>query len=270
MDKEEDVITDTAATTGRTRKVSRERLARYALASLAALAILLGIRGVSPFDRWSLNSLLLATALLAVLFLRFEERDYGSREVAVVGALAAVGAAGRVLFAALPGVQPSTFIAFMAGHVFGAETGFTVGALVALLSNLFLGQGPWTPWQMLAWGAAGASGALVARMCRGRLRPRVIAATLFSWGFLFGWMMNLWFWLSFVQPLTLRSYLATCLTSVWFDSFHAAGNLFFAAALSRPVGGMLARFRERFTFTHESEESGFPAAAPARRGIRRR
>lgn len=234
------------------------RYARYALAGAAAVLVLLGIKGVTPFERWSLTSLFLAGILLAILFLRFEEGDYGSREVAVVGALAAAGAAGRVLFAAIPGVQPATFIAVVAGHVFGAESGFVTGALIALLSNLFLGQGPWTPWQMLAWGGAGAVGAITARLRGEKARLRAVTAVSTAWGFIFGWFMNLWFWLSFVYPLTLRTYVTACAAGFWFDAFHAAGNLLFALVLARPVIHMLERFRARFsvTFEVEGEEPG--------------
>ncbi len=227
------------------------RHTRYALLLLAAALVFLGVRGISPFDAWSLNSLLLAGLLLAALFMRFEQGDYGSREVAVVGALAAAGAAGRVLFAAIPGVQPATFIAVAAGYSFGAEMGFMTGALIALLSNLFLGHGPWTPWQMLAWGGAGVAGALTARLRGGKPSRWAVTVVCTLWGFVFGWFMNLWFWLSFVYPPTLRSYLAACAASFWFDAFHAVGNFLFAWALGRPVISMLERFRARFRVTFE-------------------
>ena len=229
------------------------RFVRYALVGVAALLLYLGIAGIPPFDNWSMNSLFLAVIALAILFLRFEEGEYGSREIAVVGALAAMGAAGRVLFAAVPGVQPATFIAILAGYVFGAEPGFMVGALTALLSNIFLGQGPWTPWQMLAWGLAGASGAWLSAMMRGRIKVFPIATLCAVWGFLFGWTMNFWFWLSFVYPLTLRSFMTANLTSFWFDFFHAAGNLLFAVFLTVPVATMLLRFRERFAVEYVVE-----------------
>ena len=77
----------------------------------------------------------------------------------LVATLAAVAAAGRVLFAAVPGVQPVTVIVVAAGAALGARAGFATGALAALASNFFLGQGPWTPWQMLGWGACGLAGA---------------------------------------------------------------------------------------------------------------
>lgn len=229
------------------------RAVKLALVATAALLVYLGIAGVPPADNWSLNSLLLAVILLALLFIRFEEGEYGSREVAVVGALAALGAAGRVLFVALPGVQPATFIAIMAGYVFGMEPGFMVGALIALLSNIFLGHGPWTLWQMLAWGMAGASGGLLAMVFRREIRVIPLAVLCTLWGFLFGWIMNFWFWLSFIYPLTLRSFLATCTVSFWFDFFHAAGNLLFAIFLTRSVANMLLRFRARFDIEYVTE-----------------
>lgn len=214
------------------------------------LLVYLGVRGVAPFSRWSVNSLFLALLLLLVLFLRFEEGDVGAREVAVVGALAAVGAAGRVLFAAVPGLQPATFLVVLSGYVLGEESGFLVGALVALLSNIFLGHGPWTPWQMVAWGLAGFSGGLLSRLFRWKVRAIPLALLACAWGFLFGWIMNLWFWLSFIYPLNWASFIATCAASFWFDLLHAAGNLVFSLVLCRPMAGMLLRYRERMEFRY--------------------
>lgn len=226
------------------------KLLRHVLTASLPLLVFLGMKGVPPFSRWSLNSLLLGFLLLVILFLRFEEGDYGAREVAVVGALAAVGAAGRVFFAAIPGVQPATFLALLSGYALGAESGFLVGALIAFLSNIFLGHGPWTPWQMIAWGLAGASGRALASLRREEHMLPAAAVLATSWGFLFGWIMNMWFWLSFVYPLNWASYIATCATSFWFDLLHAAGNLAFTLALWRPMSDMLCRYRERFDFVY--------------------
>ena len=71
-----------------------------------------------------------------------------------------------MLFAAVPNVQGTTDVALLSGYVLGPAPGFMVGALAALASNVFLGQGPWTPWQMLGWGAAGVAGALLAAISR--------------------------------------------------------------------------------------------------------
>jgi energy-coupling factor transport system substrate-specific component len=224
----------------------RLKAAEAALAASAAAIFALGLAGVEPFTRWSITSLVLAVGTVVFLFLRFEEGRYGSKDIAVIGSLSALGAAGRVLFAAVPGVQPATFLTMMGGYVFGSGPGFVVGVLVALISNTFLGHGPWTPWQMLAWGLAGAAGGLLGKLGRrghGKA-PFVVLCT--AWGFLFGWMMNLWFWLSFIQPLSLKSFLAVCASSFWMDLFHAVGNLAFALFLTVPVSTMLERFKGRF------------------------
>lgn len=234
---------------GRVRVAARRMVPLLLFASLP-LFIILGLRGIAPFSRWSLNSLLLAVLVLAALALLFERREYGAREVAVVGALAAVGAAGRVFFAAIPGAQPATFLAVLSGYVLGAEPGFLVGALIALLSNLFLGQGPWTPWQMLAWGMAGASGGVLFRLTGGRLKTALFASFTCAWGFVFGWIMNLWFWLSSIYPLTWKTYLTTCAGSFWFDVMHAASNLAFSLALCRPMATMLQRHKDRSSFVY--------------------
>lgn len=192
---------------------------------------------------WSLLSfILLGLALAAFAFLY--ERRGESREVPVVAAVAALAAAGRIPFAAIPNVQPTTYLVLLAGFVFGPIPGFSVGATAALASNFFLGQGPWTPWQMLAWGLAGASGGWL-----GRLFPRAGAGALatlgFVWGYLFGAIMNLWNWLTYVYPLNLTTFLAVEATGIWFDTVHAAGNLLLALFLTNRLLPRLVRFRER-------------------------
>ena len=74
--------------------------------------------------------------------------------VAVVATLAAVAALGRDAFVALPDVKPITAIALVVGYALGPLPGFTVGAIGMLMSNFMLGQGPYTPWQMAAWGSS--------------------------------------------------------------------------------------------------------------------
>ncbi|MFR3452057.1 MAG: ECF transporter S component [Collinsella sp.] len=69
--------------------------------------------------------------------------------------LAACAAAGRILFAPIPDFKPLSAIAIIAGATLGPRNGFMVGALAALTSNFFFGQGLWSPWQMYAWGVVG-------------------------------------------------------------------------------------------------------------------
>ena len=122
---------------------------------------------------WILASSLLLGAVLVTGFAWYERTHPTTRVLALVATLAALAALGRVAFAPLPNVKPTTDIVLIAGLVLGGAPGFMVGAVAALASNLFFGQGPWTPWQMAAWGAVGVAGALLARALGGpAARPR--------------------------------------------------------------------------------------------------
>ena len=86
--------------------------------------------------------------------------------VALVAALAALAVAGRLAFAPIPNVVATTDIVLITGYAVGAAPGFAVGALAAVVSNLWLGQGPWTPWEMAGWGLVGVGGAALAPLTR--------------------------------------------------------------------------------------------------------
>jgi uncharacterized membrane protein len=100
-------------------------------------------------------SFLLLLFILGIIFAKFEESQISSKEVALIGILAAITAASRIPFAALPNIKPCTFLIIVTGLVFGALAGAMVGSMTAAVSNLFFGQGPWTPWEMVAWSMVG-------------------------------------------------------------------------------------------------------------------
>src|SRR5437764_13358183 len=108
---------------------------------------------------WQLAAFALLGLSLLAGFAWYERERPDARVVALVGTLAAFAALGRVAFAAVPNVKPTSDIVLIAGYALGSGPGFAVGALAGLTSNFFFGQGPWTPWQMAAWGATGVLGA---------------------------------------------------------------------------------------------------------------
>ena len=91
-----------------------------------------------------LSLLLVAIALVALGVAWLESGTDSAKEIALIATLGGAAAAGRVLFAAIPGVQPVTVIAVCAGAALGARAGIAVGGVAALVSNFFLGQGVWT------------------------------------------------------------------------------------------------------------------------------
>jgi energy-coupling factor transport system substrate-specific component len=181
--------------------------------------------------------------VLLAVFISFEEGRASAHEVAIIAVLSATSIALRVAFAAIPQVQPSTFIIISAGVVYGPRAGFMVGALTALVSNFFLGHGLWTPFQMFAWGAAGASGGLAATVW-----PQIgrggLATIGFVWGFLFGWITNL-SQLFFVE-VSWKGFVAVYAISIWFEVAHAVANVVVAWVFANEVLWVLRRYRRRF------------------------
>jgi len=205
---------------------------------------------------WVAASMLLLGAVIVVGFAWYERTHPSTRVIALVATLAAMAALGRVAFAALPNVKPTTDIVLIAGYVLGGAPGFMVGATAALASNLFFGQGPWTPWQMVAWGGVGLFGAGLARVFGHQLGRIPLAAACGLAGLGFGAVMNLYSWVTFGDHSTawLIAYFGTSLP---FDIAHATGNVLFYLAFGPALVRALRRFRTRFdiVWLPQSEES---------------
>jgi hypothetical protein len=194
---------------------------------------------------WQLGSTAVVLAALAAAFGWYERRRPSSKMIAVVAALAAAAVAGRVVLTPLPNVQATTDIALLAGYVLGAGPGFAVGATAALVSNFFLGQGPWTPWEMLGWGGAGVAGAaLAAFKVPARRVPLALACALA--GFAFGAWMDLFTLLVFAAEHSGDTYLAISASSLPFNVAHAVGNALLALFLGPGFVRLLDRYRRRF------------------------
>jgi energy-coupling factor transport system substrate-specific component len=208
---------------------------------------------------WQLGSSLLVLAALAAGFAWFERSRPPSKLVALVAALAALAVAGRVVFAAIPNVQATTDVVLLSGYALGAAPGFAVGAVGALVSNFFLGQGPWTPWQMLGWGAVGLAGAVLARArFRGlrrtaaaadhvRVPPRVVLALVCAVaGFAFGAWMDLFTLMTFAAERSTDGYLVLAAAGLPFNIAHAVGNALLCLVFGPAFLRLLLRFLRRF------------------------
>jgi energy-coupling factor transport system substrate-specific component len=195
---------------------------------------------------WSLASFVLLAAALAVGFGWYERSQPSARLLAVVGTLAALAVVGRIAFAAIPNVKPTTDIVLIAGYTLGGAPGFAVGAVTALVSNLFFGQGPWTPWQMAAWGLVGILGALLARSTGRRLGRVPLAVACGLCGLLFGAILDLSTWVTGAGGHTLGEYLTISGISFPFNVAHAVGNVVFFLAFGPALIRAVDRCRARF------------------------
>lgn len=112
--------------------------------------------GTKLTGRWFyLTSTMIIIETMLPFFFTFESRKPQPRELVTLAVMAALAAVSRMAFAFIPHFKPITGIIMITGIAFGAQAGFLTGAMAAFASNFFFGQGPWTPWQMMAYGMGG-------------------------------------------------------------------------------------------------------------------
>ncbi len=177
--------------------------------------------------------------------------------LALVAALAALAVVGRLAFAAFPNVKPTTDIVLLAGYALGGAPGFAVGAITPVVSNVFMGHGPWTPWQMVAWGGVGVGGAVLARVTGGRELGRLPLALACAFaGAAFGVVMDTYQW-TLAAEQNAATWIAVSGSSLPYNLAHVVGNVVFCLLIGPGLLRALSRYRRRF------EVRWAPAAAAA-------
>jgi energy-coupling factor transport system substrate-specific component len=197
---------------------------------------------------WQAAAFTILAVGLAAGFAWYERTKPDARLVALVGTLAAFAALGRIAFAPIPNVKPTTDIVFIAGFALGGAPGFVVGAVAGLTSNFFFGQGPWTPWQMAAWGMTGVIGAVVAMLTGRRIGRWPLAVVCGVAGFAFTAVQDVGDWVTYSDHsrAQLGVYVAK---GVGFDAVHALGCVAFALAFGPALIRSIQRFARRLQVT---------------------
>ena len=209
---------------------------------------------------WPLASFLVVGVVLVLGWLAYERRQPSARMVAVVGTLAAVAALGRDAFVALPDVKPITAMALVVGYALGPLPGFTVGAVGMLMSNFLLGQGPYTPWQMAAWGCVGLFGAVLGRLSGRRLGRVPLAFGCAIAALAAKEVMNLYTW-TIGASHTPAALLAVAGAGLPFDLTDMVASFLFGLAFGPELARLLARMRARMNVEWE------PAPPPVTKPI---
>jgi hypothetical protein len=193
---------------------------------------------------WQLGATTVLVLALAGGFAWYERARPDARMVALIATLAAFAALGRIAFAAVPNVKPTTDIVLITGYTLGGAPGFAVGAIAGLTSNFFFGQGPWTTWQMAAWGATGVIGASLAILTRRRIGRVPLALVCCAVGFAFTAFQDLGDWVNFSDHSAsqLGVYVGK---GLGFDAVHAAACLAFALAFGPALRRSIERFATR-------------------------
>lgn len=178
------------------------------------------------------------------LFICFERKDSTAKELITLAVLVAVSAAGRFAFAWVPGFKPVTAITVIAAMYLGREAGFVVGSLSAVVSNFYFGQGPWTPFQMFAWGFLGfLAGVLANPLKRSKIWMSLYGVLA---GILFSAIMDVWSTLWADGGFNLSRYLAACVSALPFTIEYAVSNVIFLLLLAKPIGDKLERIKRKY------------------------
>ena len=205
---------------------------------IPALAVL----GETVFDEKKHLFVSLAVAVLSLIlfYTGFEQKRVGTRRMVIVAVMVALSGAGRFI----PLFKPVAAITVITAIWLGGEAGFLVGSLSALLFNFYFGQGPWTPFQMLAWGVIG----LVAGFFAEPLKKSRLALALYGVGagIAYSFIMDVWTVLGHYYTFSWELYLAALGTAIPYTVTYAVSNFFFLWLMAKPFGEKLGRIKIKY------------------------
>lgn len=203
---------------------------------------ILAFLGSAVFDEKKHIFVSLSVALLSVvLFVTgFEKKQTGTRRQVLVSIMIALSIVGRLI----PFFKPVTAITIITAIYLGGEAGFLVGSFSALLSNFYFGQGPWTPFQMLAWGLIGLFAGFLAKPLQKSKTALIIYGVLS--GVAFSFIMDVWTVIWYNGGFNISLYLAALTTAIPHTVLYSFSNFIFLLLLSKPFGEKLNRIKIKY------------------------
>lgn len=228
-------------------KVSRRTWFAFAVMLIVVPILLFFSVKIWGGRKYLLCSLIVVMAAMLPFFMMFEGRKPKAREIMVISVLAAIGVAGRAAFFMVPSFKPVAAIVILTGISFGGEAGFLVGSLTMLISNMFMGQGPWTPWQMFAYGVGGFLAGLLARLGilkRGRLGLALFG--FFSVALVVGPLLDTSTLFTMSAAITPAAALAVYASGIPVNLIHALATALTLALFARPMLDKLDRLRTKY------------------------
>ena len=202
--------------------------------SLAAVGTVMSDRG------HIIISLAAAVFSLLLFSAGFEKKTTGSRRMVITAVMISLCIVGRFI----PFFKPITAITAITAIYLGAEAGFLTGALSAFLSNFYFGQGPWTPFQMLAWGLIGLAAGYMANPLK-KSRALLLIFGVAS-GVLYSFIMDIWTVLWYDGSFSWELYLSSIIAALPHTVMYAFSNFAFLWILAKPFGQKLERIKIKY------------------------
>ena len=236
----------TKETSGKTRKCISRFLSLGIIFFVMPLTIYIGHTLLAQ-RKYYFISLLLVLEALAAFFLGFEKRKPRVREIMVIAVYSAIVVASRMALYMVPNVKPMAALVIIAGVGLGREAGFLVGAMSMLVSNIFFGQGPWTPWQMFAMGLMGFLAGSIFKQdteCTTKKKYGMCLFGLLAVLVGYGGIMNTASVLMYQENVNWHMLVASCVAGLPFDMMHAIATFCFLWVGARPMLEKMSRIRK--------------------------
>ena len=216
---------------------------------ILGLIVLLALLGTLLWHDERYNLIIIALAALSCLpfYFKYEHRKPKTREVVVLATMIALTVISRTLFMLTPSFKPVSAMVIICGIVFGPASGFMCGSLSAVLSDFVFGIGPWTPFQMIAWGLIG--------YVAGIFNQQLFKNKYFLYGYsavcgvVFSLIMDLWSVLAFETSFNIMRYLAIIVTSLPMTLIYIISNIVFMFLLSKTMFQILRRVKIKYGIT---------------------
>lgn len=194
----------------------------------------------------TLCSVIIALSVSIIFFIWFELSKPKPELMLPMLVLAVAALIGRIIFTFVPQVQPATVIVIIAGYYLGARYGYICGALVALISNLALGQGLWTPFQMFAWGILGFIAGLIPHFSKKYVEILMLSVYSFFGAFLFSLITDTLTVSYLGEGITVTGALSIYMAGLVFNVTHAICNMIFMLVFLPLLGRKLTRIRTKY------------------------
>lgn len=210
---------------------------------VAPLIVLCGVFFLGD-RKYAFVSPALSVVACIPFFVSFEKGKNDARRIVIIAVMTALSVAGRFVFAPIPFFKPVTAIVIITAIYLGAEAGFITGAFSAVVSNFYFGQGPWTPFQMFAWGLIGfLAGLLAKRLLESKVLLIIFGALS---GVVFSFIMDVWTTLWADGTFNIARFIASITTAAPFTVVYMVSNVIFLLLLTKPIGRKLQRLKTKY------------------------
>ena len=194
-------------------------------------------------------SILIIVAAMGIFVWSFEKRKPKTIEIVTLGVLTGMAIVGRVIFFMTPQFKPCAAIIIITGIMLGKQSGFLCGCLTAFISDFFFGQGPWTPWQMIAFGLIGVLSAIVFSGKRQKHAEKRVLISIYGFFVtfvLYGLILDTATVVMYTDKPRLSTFLATYGAGIFFNFVHGLSTFVFLMILSQEMFRKIKRIKVKF------------------------